>query len=255
MLIRISLIVAIVAGLGVGTLNFVKVKEKITTLQANLTAETAARQTAESDLADTRSNLERTTTELTQARQSLETANSEREKALAAANEQRRRATQLDQELSEAKTTLSDVQARLAAYEGTGLPPAQILALSQNLKDAQAAFAGAQQENTLLGRKIAQLDRDLRKYRGERVIVYLPSNLKGEVVVSDPKWDFVVLNVGEAQGVLPEGEMLVNRNGRLVAKVKVTNVQKDRSVANVIPGWKLGELLEGDQVIPAHPAS
>ena len=36
MLIRISLIVAIVAGLAVGVLNFVKVKEKITTLQANL---------------------------------------------------------------------------------------------------------------------------------------------------------------------------------------------------------------------------
>ena len=35
MLIRISLIVAIVVGLAVGVLNFVYVKEKITTLQTN----------------------------------------------------------------------------------------------------------------------------------------------------------------------------------------------------------------------------
>jgi hypothetical protein len=37
--------------------------------------------------------------------------------------------------------------------------------------------------------------------------------------------------------------------------VKVRSVQKDRSIANVVPGWGLGEIIEGDQVIPAHPAS
>ena len=42
MLMRISLIVAIIAGLAVGGLNFVKVKEKITTLQADLDRETEA---------------------------------------------------------------------------------------------------------------------------------------------------------------------------------------------------------------------
>jgi hypothetical protein len=30
-------------------------------------------------------------------------------------------------------------------------------------------------------------------------------------------------------------------------------VQKERSIANVMPGWQLGEIMEGDQVIPAHP--
>jgi hypothetical protein len=40
-----------------------------------------------------------------------------------------------------------------------------------------------------------------------------------------------------------------------VAKVIVRSIQKDRAIANVMPGWKLGEVLEGDQVIPAHPAS
>jgi hypothetical protein len=73
--------------------------------------------------------------------------------------------------------------------------------------------------------------------------------------VADPKWDFVVLSVGEDQGVLEDGELLVNRNGRLVAKVRVRSVQKDRSIANVMPGWKLGDVVEGDAVIPAYPAS
>ena len=47
----------------------------------------------------------------------------------------------------------------------------------------------------------------------------------------------------------------MNRDGRLVAKVIVRSVQKDRCVANIMPGWELGPVLEGDQVIPAHPAS
>jgi acyl-CoA thioesterase len=65
----------------------------------------------------------------------------------------------------------------------------------------------------------------------------------------------VIINVGQDQGVLEHGELLVNRNGKLVAKVRVRSVQKDRSIANVMPGWQLGEVMEGDQVIPAHPAS
>jgi len=77
----------------------------------------------------------------------------------------------------------------------------------------------------------------------------------GKIMVADPKWNFVVLNVGENQGVLEDGELLVNRDGRLVAKVKIQSVQKDRSIANVLPGWSMGEIFEGDQVIPAHPAS
>ena len=44
-------------------------------------------------------------------------------------------------------------------------------------------------------------------------------------------------------------------DGKLVAKVKVSSVQKDRAVANVVPGWQLGEIFEGDLAIPAHPAS
>ena len=80
--------------------------------------------------------------------------------------------------------------------------------------------------------------------------VELPADLHGQVLVADPKWDFVVLNVGQNQGVLEDGIMLVNRNGRLVAKVQVRSVQSDRSIANVLPNWKLGDVMEGDQVIP-----
>jgi len=73
--------------------------------------------------------------------------------------------------------------------------------------------------------------------------------------VADPKWNFVVLNLGQTQGVTPYCTLLVNRNGALVAKVQVTSVQQNQSIANVLPGWQLGEVLEGDSVIPANPSA
>jgi len=79
--------------------------------------------------------------------------------------------------------------------------------------------------------------------------------LRGKIVVVDPKWDFVVLNIGEDQGVLENGELLVSREGKLLAKVIVRSVQKDRAIANLVPGWKFSDVMEGDDVCPAHPAS
>lgn len=256
MLSRISLIVAIIAGLAVGALNFVKIKENITTLRTDLANETSARQSAESERDQTKATLDKTNAELNQTKQSLETANSQREKAVSEAAAQSRRVAQLTDELNETKKVRDDAQADLARYKNTGRSPEQILALDKSLKDAKDAQAEAELLIAAANKKIKKLEIDLEPFiKGREPIVYLPAELKGKVVVSDPKWDFVVVNIGEDQGVLEKGELLVNRNGKLVAKVKVTSVQKDRAVANVMPGWKLGEPLEGDQVIPAHPAS
>jgi hypothetical protein len=35
----------------------------------------------------------------------------------------------------------------------------------------------------------------------------------------------------------------------------VSRVQNDRSIANLLPGWELVEIMEGDLVIPADPQS
>src|SRR5439155_7644786 len=76
----------------------------------------------------------------------------------------------------------------------------------------------------------------------------LPAGLKGKVVVVDPKYNFVVLDIGANKGVEPRGVLVVSRNSKLVAKVRVASVQPDRSIANIMPGWKLDQPMEGDQV-------
>jgi hypothetical protein len=78
--------------------------------------------------------------------------------------------------------------------------------------------------------------------------------MKGSILVSDPKWNFVVIDIGEDEGLLEHGQLLVSRNGKLVGKISVTSVQKERSIANLMPGWSVAEIMEGDVVTPAYPA-
>jgi cell shape-determining protein MreC len=132
----------------------------------------------------------------------------------------------------------------------------QVGKLSRALKDSQEAVAAITEENVVLQRAKTRLQTRLDMYEGtNNFVVKLRANLRGKILVVDPKWDFVVLNIGQDQGVLENGELLVSREGKLVAKVIVRSLEKNRCIANVVPGWKLGEVIEGDEVSPAHPAS
>ena len=255
MLIRISLIVAIIAGLAVGALNFITVKQKVTTLQTNLKTETEGRATAENSLRTTKKNLDNITAQLTQTNFALVTSWNDRDKAFTDRDLATKHAAELSEKLAKTTKERDDAKDDLAAYQAAGLTPAQVLTLGKDLKSLQENLVGAHDENVLLSKRIEKLKYQLSKYEGQKPTVFLPETLKGKVVVSDPKWDFVVVDVGETQGVKQDGELLISRGGKLVAKVIVTSIQKDRCIANVMPGWKLGEVLEGDQVIPAHPAS
>ena len=124
------------------------------------------------------------------------------------------------------------------------------------IKQDQDTIDAINEEKAVLTRICRRVQNRIgRTTSGTNYVVKLRADLKGKVVVVDPKWDFVVLDIGDEQGVLKDGELLVSRDGKLVAKVIVRTVEKDRCIANIVPGWKLGEVFEGDQVTPAHPAS
>jgi hypothetical protein len=255
MLIRVSLIVAIIAGLAVGGLNFIKVKEKITTLQTDLKREADAHKEFEGKFKTTKKDLDKTTADLKQTKATLEATTAEKDKAEADLAAQTTRANKLTDDLAKTRQERDNAMADLAAYKATGYTPPQILGMGAAYKKIESNLQVSEEENKVLLKNVKKLQTRLALYEQEGYVVTLPASLKGKVLVADPKWNFVVLNVGENQGVLEHGELLVNRNGRLVAKIIVRSVQKDRCIANVLPGWELGAVMEGDQVIPAHPAS
>ena len=255
MLLRISLIVAILAGLGAGVVSYLEVSEKIPALAKQRDDEHSAKVTALADLSKTKTELAKTKSDLAQTQQELAETKSDRDKAVARAEAQSKRADELTDKLAKATQERDDAQSQLAAYKATDLTPDQVVKLGKTLKEAQSQIDAINAEKVVLQRALTGVKARLARYEGPDTDIKLRADLKGKVIVVDPKWDFVVLDVGEEQGAIQDGELLISRAGKLVAKVVLRSVQKDRSIANIIPGWKLGEPIEGDEVTPAHPAS
>jgi hypothetical protein len=255
MLIRISLIVAVLAALAAGIVNFTVVKTKIDVLTDDRNTQRDQKVQAQNELASTKTKLAATQTQLTLTQGQLADAQTQIQKVkdqLASDNTQ---IADLNDKLTKTTQQRDDAQGQLEAYKLTGLTAAEVLALNGKLQKTQLALDVAGQEKMVLTHRVASLQSQINEILHPDQYVTLPAGLKGVVMAVDPKWDFVVLNIGEDQGVLNHGEMLVSRDGKLVAKVIVSSVQKNRSIANLVPGWQLGDIIEGDQVIPAHPSS
>ena len=256
MLLRISLIVAILAGLAAGGLGYYEVTTQIPALTQQRDTENTAKKDALTKLATTEKNLKKTQGELAQTQTELADTKADRDKAVARADAQSKKADDLAVKLAKAVSERDDAQNELASFKASGLTPEQVIKLNKNLKDAQAQIDAINLEKVVLNRTLQATKARLARYEDltERY-VKLRADLKGKIIVVDPKWDFVILNIGDEQGAIEDGEMLVSREGKLVAKVIISRVEKDRCIANVVPGWKLGEMIEGDDVSPAHPAT
>jgi septal ring factor EnvC (AmiA/AmiB activator) len=255
MLIRISLIVAIVAALAAAALNFTVVKGKIDALTQDRNTQRDQKVQAQTELASTKKELAKTKDDLAQTQQELTDTQKERDKAVADAATQSKRADDLSDKLAKTTQERDDARNNLAAYTTTGFTAEQVTKLGKSLKDAQTEIEAISEEKMVLQHAVLTLKTRLAKYEGPDTNIKLRADLKGKILVVDPKWDFVVLNIGEDQGVIEDGQLLVSRDGKLVAKVIVRSVEKDRCIANIMPGWELGQVIEGDEVTPAYPAS
>ena len=163
---------------------------------------------------------------------------------------EQKRANGLKQDLDKTRLELTEAQQELSRWKLVGLDPSQIKDLIASEKTLRTANQAMQGENKLLSKKVVDQAKRILELTGTQEDVPLPPTARGKVSVVDPKWGFVVLNVGEKQGVEKNGVLMISRNARLVAKVRIMSVEAERSVANVMPGWKLGEVMEGDLAIP-----
>ncbi len=251
LLLRIFLAVAILAGVGVIVVSQVVLKPQIEEIaktrddnktgwdkelnRANGLAKKLA--ATEKDLQATKASLEEALGKVTELTGKFES--------------EQKRAAGLQQTLDKAKSDLKMAQDDLAAYTGTGFKPEDIKGLSASLKEKISQIEGLTEEGKLLAEKLRKALKRIEELVGLNVQDPLvPTTVRGKVLVVDPKWNFLVLDIGEKQEVPANGILLVSRDGTLIAKVRIMSVQIDRSIANIMPGWKLKDVMEGDAVVP-----
>lgn len=159
------------------------------------------------------------------------------------------RANGLRKQLDETTQRANRAEADLAAWRALGIPVEGVKGIIASERKLREDNKALEAETKMLLTKNRNLQEQLDRLLGKEEVPPVPVGVRGTVLAVDPKYDFVVVSLGENDGIRPRAILLVSRESRLVAKVQVTTVDGNRSVANILPGWKLGEVFEGDLVV------
>ncbi len=108
--------------------------------------------------------------------------------------------------------------------------------------------------NDTLTKKAAEAENHataLQKQMDQHTATLNKPGIEGMVMAVNPGYGFAVVSVGDRQGSVPNAELLVERDGKQIAKLKVTTVEPALSVADIIPDTlaKGQRILPGDKVI------
>jgi len=106
-----------------------------------------------------------------------------------------------------------------------------------------------EQEKATLAEKLkAAQDRvtAMEEEKGRRGLRTSVAGIHGTVLAVNQAYNFVVLSLGERQGVVPNSEMLVLRGGALIGKIRISSVEPTTSIGDIITN----SLARGVQVQP-----
>ena len=222
-------------------------------LNKKLAASVAELKVSDGKVSATTKDLEKSQSDLADAQSRLdkETANS------AALQKQ---VTQITSDLEQQKTDMAAKDARITQLEsgksGTGTSTSsapQQDELKNEIKEKDIL-------NTSLQAKLKESDAlvaDLRKSDADRKAKIMRNGLEGRILAVNHSWNFVVLSLGDRNGVVNNAELLISRAGQLIGKVRVTSVEPSTSVADIVANSVRGGLSvqPGDTVIYRGPES
>ncbi len=212
----------------------------------------AVKQSSEKALADAKSSgetLEAANAAKATLEQEVATAKAEAEKAKAEL------ATATTQ-IQEKDTELADLRTKIVSTttETSDTPAPEVTELENKVKELQTQLDEQKRVAQNLEAKASGAEQraaTLEEEKARRARGLSAPGLEGQVVAVDPQWNFVVLSVGDRQGVAPNSTLLVKRGTNHIATVRVSKVERSRSIANIIPGsgTKGASIRPGDTVI------
>lgn len=183
---------------------------------------------AEGKIADLVMKLEETES----AKASLSSEVSEKEKLIGDLN------TKFESEKRE-KTELAD---RLTKSEE------EYKSLKTQLEQLQTVKAELEKKLQEAAAKGVQLEKIVVKSKESLPQEGTASSIEGKILVVNREFDFVVLNLGERDGIELGNIFLVYRDGESLGKVQTEKVYEGMSTATFLPEARKEEIKEGDSV-------
>lgn len=236
--------------LGVKNLNRLK-DQQVKIKQTQETADANAKRAEKTgkDLKSTQVQLETSTKNAAELETKLSAATQEADNRRREAEENARRITEVQAQIEQLQAAARNP----AAGGGMSNPTVE---LENKIRELEAQVAEAKQVQGSLQEqaKIADANlRQLQKKEDMRQRGLMASGLTGRVLAVDRNWNFVVLDLGDRNGVVSNAEMVITRGGSAVGKVRITNVEPSQSIADVVPNSvPPGLTIErGDRVVYA----
>ena len=160
----------------------------------------------------------------------------------------------LQAKLDANQNEIASLQKRVEETEKAAKPAASPAAASSTelqaqLDDARHQLDSAEKEKVFLsdklqaaqGRSTQPQEEKKRREAGAR-----KPGVRGNVLAVNQAYNFVVLNLGARQGVEPNSEMLVLREGILIGKIRISSVEPATAIGDIITS----SLARGVQVQP-----
>jgi len=245
--IGISLITAVLGFMNHATLEQTKhtladTQDTLAAKQKSLNDTTKALAASKDETKAAQAQQQQTAADLSTAQTALAATKSQLDTATKAAADKDTQITQLKDENDQLKqqvATLSNTPATPA------VDPAHVQELEALVSSQQQKIKDAE----------SQLDtyKEKEKKRTDKI---MQAGLEGRVLAVNPAWNFVVLSIGDRQGVINNAELLIKRDGQYLGKVRITSVEPSTSIADIVanslpPGVAV---QPGDNVIYQAPS-
>jgi len=241
---RVLLILSIILSLATAGVGYIA-KQKVDEVQLDLQKTKRNLRTETATLKKTREELATTEADLATTRTSLDDRTAELAKTKTELNDTATKLATATAEVEEKAKLLADVQAQLEGMRVTlgDIKPDEIAAKiaelnSMNVRLQSELNEAKQVQETLNARlqeesqKVVAKEQQVAAYKN----VTVRAGTSGRVLAFNPGWNFAVLSIGDKAGLKSGVQMVVMRGTSMIAKVRVTTVEPNTSIADVLPG-------------------
>ena len=127
-----------------------------------------------------------------------------------------------------------------------------IAKLKSDVDDVKGELAAKQTEVEIVEKKVAANTATINRYedrQADRLAKIRRNATEGTVTAVNRDWGFVVINVGQRQGVEGDSSLIVKRAGQRIANLNIVEVKPNITVADIRQKALSGVVQPGDQVI------
>jgi len=250
-LVITSIVLSVVAGI-IGFLNrqtLVETKDKLATEQGEHSKTRDSLTKTSGELTASKKSVEELTTknqaaesDIAKLKADVAGKKSELEKLTASVSEK-------ESEIAQLKTEIETKTQEIVTLQAGAIVPDEAEA-----SDDKARITELETVNAELTSKLDSTRGELEVFKQkekEKLTRQALNSLTGRILAVNQAWNFVVLNIGDRNGILSNTELIVKRGTARIGRVRITSVEPSTSIADIIPGSMVRGLSiqPGDDVI------